>query len=45
METKVGYDGVATNARLRQNMFEEEQVLSEKEKMRLRLVTDKDEVG
>lgn len=42
MQTNVGTDGNPTNVRQRMNMFEEEEVLSEKEKMRQQLANDKE---
>lgn len=42
MEANTGVDGSATNVRMRTNMFEEEQMLTDKEKMRKKLTTDKD---
>lgn len=42
LEANVGVDGKPTNARHRLNMFEEELLLSDKEKMRQRLLTDKE---
>jgi hypothetical protein len=42
VQTNIGLDGKPTNIRLRQNVFEEENVISEKEKLRERMVSDQE---
>jgi hypothetical protein len=42
VQTNIGLDGKPTNIRMRQNVFEEENYISEKEKLRERMLSDAD---